>query len=247
MDESRLEVPEGEVGVKLINQPPSGDWKDVVGREGIIAYTNAVNYQAHKSMAEIDRLMGNTDKAAHRDKFAGRLKADFNRRLWDEKNGYYRDAENNQVFSPDGNILAVIYGLADQQQADSIFKKFEEMSKDHPLPFPATGQEYPDSYIPIWLKLAGMEHYHDRMFWPWQGAALAVAAARTGRTEVARQMLAEVGQAAIRDGTFYEIYTPDRDPKPVHTWAYHSEPDFLWGAGTYLWAVKELREAESRA
>jgi len=45
-------------------------------------------------------------------------------------------------------------------------------------------------------------------------------------------------------GTFYEIYTPGNQPRPVRTWAYESERDFLWGAGTYLWALQELREAE---
>ena len=139
----------------------------------------------------------------------------------------------------------MIYGLADHKQAESIFKHFESLGKEHPLPFPATEKSYPDSYIPFWLKLEGMAHYQDTNVWPWQGAAFAVAAARSGHTELARQVLSEVGAAAIKDKTFYEVYTPDASPKPFNTWAYHAEPDFLWGAGTYLWAVRELRQAEA--
>lgn len=239
MDNARMEG-------KLINQPPSGDWKDVTRRSGVVAYTNALTYQAQKSMAQIDRLMENNEKAEHREAFAAKLKEDFNKRLWDEKHGYYKDDENTDIFSPDGNILAVIFGLADEKQSASIFKKFEEVDKVEPLPYQATEKEYPDSYIPFWLKLGGMRNYQSKMVWTWLGSTLAVAAARSGKVELAKKVLARVAKKAVDDGTFYEIHTPGKNPEPVHTWAYHSEPDFLWGAGTYLWAVREIRQAEGK-
>ena len=244
-DEGRLKVAPGRLD--LIDQAPSSDWKDVVGRHGVVAYTNALAYQGHRAMAALDRMMGNPEKAAAREAFAGVLKQDFNQRLWDEKAGHYKDSEVDGRFSPDGNILALVYGLADDGKAERIFQKLERTAEDQPLLFPAAEEDYPGSYIPVWLKAGGMEHYHDAMVWPWQGAAFAVAAARHGRTELAREALEKMASAAERDGTFYEIYTPGANPHPVRTWAYESERDFLWSAGTYLWAVNELRAAEGKA
>jgi len=86
-DEQFLKPPERRLD--LIDQDPSSDWKDVVGREGVVAYTNAVTYQAHLSMATIDRLLGHPETAEKREAFAATLKDDFNQRLWDEKAGYY--------------------------------------------------------------------------------------------------------------------------------------------------------------
>lgn len=240
MDNSRMKA-------CLIDQPPSGDWKDVVRRGGVVSYTNVLSYQAQKSMAQIDRLLGNNEKAEHRETFAAGLKEDFNKRLWDDKHGYYKDTESTNMFSPDGNILALIFGLADEKQSASIFKKFEEIDKKEPLPYQAAEKSYPSDYIPIQLKLAGMEHYHDEMVWTWLGSAFAVAAVRSGKLELAKKVLAKIAERAVNDGTFYEVYTTGKDPKPMSTWwAYHSEPDFLWGAGTYLWAARELHQAEEQ-
>ncbi len=229
---------------ELIDQNPSSDWKDVVGRHGVVAYTNAVAYQGHRSMAAIDRLLGNPEKADQRETFAGVLKRDFNTRLWDEKAGYYRDSEADGRFSPDGNILALVYGLAEGRRAERVLQRLDRVADAGPLPFQAAEENYPESYVPLWLRAAGLGHYHDAMVWPWQGAAFSVAAARHGRPDMAREALEKMAAAADRDGTFYEIYTPGGDPRPVRTWAYESERDFLWSAGTYLWALKELRQAE---
>lgn len=241
-DEQFLKTPERRLD--LIDQDPSSDWKDVVGREGVVAYTNAVTYQAHRSMATIDRLLGHPETAEKREAFAAALKEDFNQRLWDEKSGHYRDSEADARFSPDGNILAVVYGLAEGPRADRVLESLDRVADSGPLPFQAAAENYPKSYVPLWLRAAGLRHYHDAFVWPWQGAAFAVAAARQGRTDMAREALEKVAAAADRDGTFFEIYTPGDEPRPVRTWAYESERDFLWGAGTYLWALQELREAE---
>jgi glycogen debranching enzyme len=229
---------------RLIDQPGSGDWKDITRRSGIVTYTNVLLHQAFKSMADLNREMGDFHRAEHNQKYAQTIKDDINTQLWDEKLGYYKDSDEVDKFSPDGNILAIIFEVADKRKAGKIFNKLEDFMNHSPLPYPALEGDYPDEYVPLWAKIAGVRHYHDRHIWPWQGNVLAVAAAKTGRIELAEQALKKVAAQAVKDGTFYEIYQPEGKLEPVKTSFYKSEPDFLWSAGTYLWGYRELKEAK---
>lgn len=228
---------------RLIDQPGSGDWKDITRRSGIVTYTNVLLYKAFDSMAEAGEAVGDSAQARHNREYAEKVKTDINTQLWDEKLGYYKDSNKISNFSPDGNMFAVIFGVADKEKTDKIFTKLEDFMNKSPLPYPALEGDYPDEYVPIWAKVAGVRHYHDRHIWPWQGNVLAVAAARSGRPELARKALEKVGSQAIKDGTFYEIYQPEGKLEPVKGLLYKSEPDFLWSAGTYLWGCRELAEA----
>jgi glycogen debranching enzyme len=228
---------------KLIDQPGSGDWKDITRRSGIVTYTNVLLYKAFDSMAEAGETMGDWDRARRNRACAEKVKDDINAKLWDEKLGYYKDSDRISNFSPDGNMFAVIFGVAGKEQTDRIFNKLEDFMNKSPLPYPALEGDYPDEFVPIWAKVAGVRHYHDRHIWPWQGNVLAVAAARSGRPELARRSLEKVGSQAIKDGTFYEIYQPEGKLEPVRGFWYKSEPDFLWSAGTYLWGCRELEKA----
>lgn len=228
----------------VIVQQGSGDWKDALKRHGVVAYTNVVTYQAVKSMAALDRLMGNEKRGEEREQFAAKMKEDFNRLLWDDHLGFYRDSLDTDLFSPDGNILAILFGIASPEQSSSILDRCEELEKKNPLPFPAAEKEYPESYKPLWMKVSGMKNYHDLMVWTWQGSAYALAALQCGRVDAAERVLGKIAKKAVEDGTFYEVYTPGKDPRPVNKLLYHSEPDFLWSAGMFIWAAGKLDKAQ---
>ncbi len=233
----------------LIDQPGSADWKDVMRRSGKVAYTNMLLYKAFDSMALLAEAMNDSSAAAECRGLAEATKTAINKEIWNDKTGYYRDSnEAPEAFSADGNILAVIFGVADKARTDSIMAKFEYFLKADPLPFPALEGDYPDNKVPFWMGLAGVRHYHDRFVWPWQGNVFAVAAVRAGRTDLAVKALNKVAAQAVKDGTFYEIYKLKKgEMRPVRTFIYKSEPDFLWSSGTYLWAYREVTRALSSA
>ncbi|MHC9538718.1 MAG: hypothetical protein AB9903_04295 [Vulcanimicrobiota bacterium] len=52
----------------------------------------------------------------------------------------------------------------------------------NPLPFPTAYRAWPDDYKPPWMKISGMENYHDLMVWTWQGSACALTALKCGRS-----------------------------------------------------------------
>jgi len=227
---------------RLIDQPGGADWKDVLKRSGEVAYTNVLLYKAFASMAELNALMG--EDVSHNKEYAEKLKREINTRIWDDKLGYYKDSAGVSAFSADGNMLALIWGVADAEKSAKVFAKLEYLLDNGPLPFPALEGEYSAANVPFWLKLAGMRHYHDKCIWPWQGNVLAVAAARAGKRDLAMKAINKVAAQAVKDGTFYEVYeNKNGKVAPVRSLFYRSEPDFTWSAGTFLWAAREINAA----
>lgn len=226
----------------LVVQEPSGDWKDMVGRTGAVTYTNSLCYEALRTLSSLEYQYGDPEEGALLKMEALSLKAEMQGRLWNREKGCFRDSDKIDTFSSDGNIFAVLFGIADEHQATQVFSHFEKLLKSGPLPFPALDGEYPDTYIPLYLKAYGLRHYHDTFVWPWLGSALAVAAVDRGRADLAETVLARIAAQVVKDGTFYEIYRPGLAPEPVSTWAYHSEPGFLWSAGVFQWALTKLRQ-----
>jgi glycogen debranching enzyme len=186
-------------GGKLASQPGSADWKDVVKRSGKVAYTNVVLYKAFDSMSRIGRLMG--EDGGHYADIAANLKNSINAELWLEDAGYYRDSDGVKAFSADGNVPALIWGVAEGARAEKLLERFEYLLDYDPLPFPGLEGDYEGKKVPFWLKLAGMRHYHDRFIWPWQGNMLSIAASRAGKAELALKALGKVG--ARRQGRHF--------------------------------------------
>jgi glycogen debranching enzyme len=222
----------------LIRQKGGSDWKDMTHRQGRVAYTNALYYKAQESLAELARGMGDAGEAARDAAGAAKTKAAINSLLWDDHRGFYKDSDLFPGLSPDGNLLSVIFGVADRRQAGRILDNLQAMMRRSGLPLQALDGSYPKGSASIWTKMSGLEHYQDEDIWPWQGNLLAVAAAQEGRPDLAREALDRVAAQAVRDGTFREVYQPGAVRAPVETWDYHAEPDFLWSAGTYLWAYR---------
>jgi glycogen debranching enzyme len=244
MSAAWLEAVADKTGGGLIDQPGSADWKDMVRRSGKTAYANVLLYKASASMAEMSRAMADGPLASGYDAFAQRTKTAVNAELWDGQSGYYRDGNETQAFSPDGNMLAIIWDVADKERTDRIMDRLEALLAKSPLPFPALDGEYPENRVPLIMKLMGNRHYQDTDIWPWEGNVCAVAAMHAGRKDLAVKVLARVAAQAVKDGTFYEVYSQDgKSLQPVRTLGYKSEPDFLWSAGTYLWAHNAIAAA----
>lgn len=222
----------------LITQVPFSDWKDTANRGRVTMYNQVLYFRALRSMAELAGRQGDRAGAAHyraqAEALAGRIRAFF----WDEQNGFFKDSESAPGFSPDGNLLAVAYGLTTPTETSRIFSHIDELLRQRSL-LPATEIPYPPEKIPLVLRLFGMQHYHDSQAWPWQESLYAIAAARVGDKARAERALASAAALAVRDRGFFEVYEGE-PPQPVHKLFYKSEPNFSWSAGLFLRAKAEL-------
>ncbi len=93
-------------------------------RVGEKAFLNAVAYKTLLCMAEMSRIMGD-GRAEEWEKAAERIKIGINTYLWSEEKKAYIDAEYDYI-PQDGNALAVLYGIADEERARAAFATVKE-------------------------------------------------------------------------------------------------------------------------
>jgi hypothetical protein len=198
--------------------------------------TNALYYSAYRSVA----LMGTALRrpAAETAAFssaADALKTTINRTFWDPGRGTYGYFVHNGdsrpgVLDPSeegtGLSLAVLLGIADAQQTQSI------MQKTHFAPYGVT-DVYPD--FPRYGN--GRPGRHNTIVWPMVQGLWADAAASSGNTARFAAELSALTQLAGRSGQFAEIYNPssgavDGGWQTGSHWA--AAPDQTWSATAYL-------------
>ncbi|PFH51501.1 glycoside hydrolase family 78 protein [Amanita thiersii Skay4041] len=106
----------------LMNVPLafSNDWGRDNG-QGHNSAANAAFYMALKSASELAARLGDTDLARAYSANATSIKAAFNRLLWDESAGMYRDNLTSTIHPQDGNSLAVLFNVTNNdEQIQSI-------------------------------------------------------------------------------------------------------------------------------
>lgn len=222
----------------LLTQGTYADWKDMNARGGQVMYSNALYYKSLKSMAQLAAKAGDAERQAAYELRARELAARIREAFWDAGRGHFKDTTTLLDFSPEGDLFAVLFGIATPAQAQASLRKAEALLELRPL-LPALDGDYPASMIPVQVKLAGLEDYHDRFMWPWLTDLHAWTLASVGQKGKATRALARAGKLALRDGTFHEIYE-GAEPVAVKRKFYHSEPAFSWHAGLFVRAAREI-------
>lgn len=141
----------------LITKDAGIEWAFTLGRNGEVAYINAVYYNALNVAAELAEALGRSNHAATWRSRAAGVKQAINARLWDAGRGVYVDSNLDRNHVPqDGNALAVLYGIASDEQARSIL---DYLQRTMWTPFGATNVDVP----------YGHNLYHDKRIWPFMG------------------------------------------------------------------------------
>lgn len=117
------------------------DWIDIIWASFENAFINAKLYYALIQWAEVEKLLGDRDKASYYADYAAKLKQSFNKPIeeggfWDKKNKWYvywRDKDNsihgNNLVTPI-NFMAIAYGICDDtSRSEAILKKVEQQMK----------------------------------------------------------------------------------------------------------------------
>lgn len=219
-------------------------WEDSVAKRGEVLYTNVLYYASLKAFAHICRRSG--EDAERYERLARGVRDELNSRFWDCS--YYIDwidgDRRYDYFSTDGNVLAVLFGLAGREKGERILRYMAEHQLNEPVPsktcHTAAGG-YPAARVSRLNRLFGMENYHSRWTWPWLGCIGAAAMHRAGKKDKAEELLGRVGDVIVRDGVCHEIH--GLDEKPVNLGKrFRSEAPFAWTAGAYLFAYHLLND-----
>lgn len=188
--------------------------------------TNVLYHRAYTLAARMAGLLGHDPRP-----FAARaetLKTAVNERFWLPEKGfyaYYEDAYGNPSARMEGlgEAFAVLWGVADPQQARSVLRHTPASRQGLPCLWPRHN---------AWrLHLLRADYYHNGMVWPFVQGYWAWAAAASGDVSCVDTELARMTDLAGRAETFHEFYRPDSG-RPS------GSRRQLWSAAGYVAAVE---------
>lgn len=178
--------------------------------------TNVLYQRAYTISAEAAALLGE-DPAPFVRK-ADALKQAINERLWrGDHYAYYEDSDRWEGL---GTALALLWHIADDTQADAIFRTVRPTEHGLPCLWPR---------FPLWRPwlLRDEYYYHNGMVWPFVQGYWAWAAAVRGAVDVFATELASLAALAATAPTYHEFYRPD-------TGRPGGSARQLWSAAGYL-------------
>ncbi len=163
--------------------------------------TSVVHAQAWRTLAEIASILGDKKEARTYSERADKLAEAINRELWMDDKGYYAMylyGRDHLITNPRaetlGESLAILYGIAPQERAQSI-------TENNPTTPFGTAIFYP--------QIADQPPYHNNALWPWVAAYWTLANAKTGNEEGVLQGIGSIFRPAALFATNKENFVLD--------------------------------------
>ena len=228
----------------LLLQSAFSDWADTIARSGRILYTNVIYW---KALSEMVNLASRLEYSAQETELAtqkSRVEGANQSRFWSQDLGYFVTGDNWRNLSSAGNLLTIAWGLASEDQSNSILDTMRSIGMAEPVPTRVVFPAYPSKYISIENRLAGLADYHTEAAWLWIGAWHTVALAHAGRHKEANQLLRRISEIVIRDQQVHEVY--DVHGKPISRLWYKSESPLTWSAGMVVYAFQVIQKYQGQ-
>jgi hypothetical protein len=160
----------------------------------------------------------------------------INKYFWRDDLGYFVTSDELPQLSSDGNLLAIAWGLAKREQAESILQIMEEVRMAEPVPTRVAYPSYPRRLIAPENILGGMASYHTDAAWLWLGAWHVIALVKTGHLEEAQKLVSRILQVIARDRQVNEVYASNG--RPLASIWYKPEAPLTWNAGMVIYAYR---------
>lgn len=236
----------------LLQQNEASDWADIMPRSGFVLYTNALWYA-------VKRLYGMSYQEETKFHF-NHLFYPFSRDIPDYRRlrllmHYVRNrgqhselylsfvnfsfwGDEGDIF---GNLLAVLFGLADEGPSNRILRAIEATGAAEVFPIRVTNTPIGRDHV-MWRPYMGRHkqnldyQYHNGGIWPYVGGFWAMALTSTGQYEKAEEVLHELARASeVGDWGFYEWFHGET-----------GEPNGMrgqsWNAALFVLAEAMLRQ-----
>jgi len=220
----------------MLEQLPTTDWQDAFPhRYGRTINTQTLYYKVLSLVGDKKKLM--------------KLKKDVNEnndiKLWNKDYYYaYRWKNHNKYkeigdwFDTLGNLLAIIFDLADKNKAEKIISYIRKKKINKPYPvmsiFPTIkkGSKYWEDYY-LDCEAGKPYHYLNAGIWPYIGSFYVLALIKLKRFKEAEKELVKLAEANLK-GNFPEWINPLNKKMNGKFQA--------WDAGTYILAYESLKK-----
>ncbi|MBI2312332.1 MAG: glycoside hydrolase [Betaproteobacteria bacterium] len=235
----------------LLQQNEASDWADIMPRSGFVLYTNALWYYVKvlyglkrtqetrrhfndlffpfgSRLPEYRRLRLLThyvrNKARNRELYLSFVNLSF----W---------GEEGDVF---GNLLAILFGLADGHRAERILRAIAGAQKDAAYPVRATCTPIARNDT-LWRAYMGRHRqnlefqYHNGGIWPLVGGFWVMALLRAGKRRKAQEELLRLARANALNGWEFNEWLHGKTGEPC------GMPRQSWNAAMFLLAHHAFR------
>lgn len=224
----------------LIAQWKYADWQDSTARDGKIFLTNlyyAVVSERLSSFPEFGIDVSMLKK----------LRSSIVDTFYDPSTGLYKSMPDEPYISLEGNLLAIDLGFhpVGTPEAETLYnniKRSEFWNRNPGMPGFLTFPDYPAKWSSPFTRYVGLQHYSDRLYWPWVMALAAKTAYQMDDVSSGSRILEQIQDMAIRDNTIYEIYEGDPPFNAFRTPRYEAEAPFSWNASLILDALNVVNE-----
>jgi glycogen debranching enzyme len=219
----------------LLHQGAFADWADSIARRGRVLYTNVIYWKALTEMARAAARLELKEEEAHYSTEAAGVSQAIHAQLWRSDLGYFITSDKLHQLSSDGNLLAIAWGLAKAEQAESILKVMEEAGMAQPVPTRVVYPSYPLELVALENLLGRVSNYHTDASWLWIGAWHVIALVKSGHLDKAHQLVARITSVIVQDKQVNEVHGPSG--APLSSIWYKTESPLSWNAGMVIYAL----------
>jgi glycogen debranching enzyme len=224
----------------LVIEGPYAGWADSVKKTGHVLYTNSLYCFAIHCISELAKRLCNKNDELNYNELYQKTKTRFNEVFWN--GSYLNDWVNLNItkdhLSIDGNALAILFDLIDQEKQQRIADEVLKRSMITPYGIKSVDRPYSwkDGYFPFLF--VGLKDYHNGLNWLWLSAIASMALAKAKKSDSAIDLMRNVSNVILKYKTVYEVYT--KEGRPVNRLFYKSERGFAWSAGCFIWSYSAL-------
>ncbi|MDP2750807.1 MAG: GH116 family glycosyl hydrolase [Nanoarchaeota archaeon] len=225
----------------LIEERYFANWADSIRKTGKVLYSNVCFYKSVEDFSDLCRICRKHTLSLEYKDLANRIKQKINSEFWNGR--YYTDwIENDRkhdFFATDGNVLAIMWNVANKDQATKILKHMEHIKIAYPVPCKTNYPSYPLKYESwlMWFVFLG-DYHNNSLAWLWLGCCYAIAQKKAGMKEEAGKIIKQIAEIINKNNMVYEVY--EKNGQPVKRTIYKSETHFAWSSGLFVYAVNEI-------
>jgi glycogen debranching enzyme len=224
----------------LIIEGPYAGWADSVKKRGHVLYTNVLYFKALNLMSEMAGDLGEMADGQRLHHQSQLVKKTIQDNFWNGNylNDWIHGDSVKKTVSLDGNMLAILFDVVDNNQAKKIIDYIIQNKVITPYGCPVVYGKYTykDVYPPFYA--IGLSDYHNGLIWFWISCIASISFFKNNYKLEAIDLMQKMSKKICRDNTVYEVYTTHG--QPVKRVFYKSEKGFAWSAGLFVWAYQTL-------
>ncbi len=219
-------------------------WMDSILKKDKVFYLNLTYYEGLRACRAIKEWLGHMDDAHRFENAAEKTYDALQRVFWNGEHFIdWIHGSRHGGFSSDGNVLAILFGVATEDQRRSILQFIAARGLDRDTPLRTCDPVYPFWQVFPFYYLAGIPDYHRTLIWPWLGTLNAINKFRLGRQGEAVADMARIGDWYVARNAVAEVF--ESDGMMLNRRFYQAEVPFAWNAGLYVYAVHAIGLAQS--